>query len=88
MNSDQLEKALKRDRDTHEHFKGVYARDSLTSHPENGFYIINFDKRGEPGSHWVGVEIGKNYKTYFDSYGQEPPPFHHFSKFLSGKKLG
>ena len=87
MNSDQLEKALKEEKETCEHFKGVYARDALPKNPDNGFYIINFDKTGEPGSHWVGVEIGKNYNTYFDSYGQAPPPFHHLLKFLSGKKL-
>lgn len=86
MDSDLLDKVLKKDRDTREHFRGVYARDALPANPKNGFYIINFDKTGEPGSHWVSVEIGKKFNSYFDSYGK-PPPFHHLLKFLSGKKF-
>ena len=53
MNSGQIEMALKKNRATAPHFKGVFARNSLPKNPEEGFYVVNFDKLGEPGSHWV-----------------------------------
>ena len=54
MNSDQLEKALKEEKETCKHFRGVFARDALPNNPDNGFYIVNFDKTGEPGvTGWV-----------------------------------
>ena len=88
MNSDQLSKALTEDKETSPHFRGIFARNALPLHPKKGFYIMNFDKMGEPGSHWVSIEIGKNWNTYFDSYGNKPPTtFLHLSKFLSGKPL-
>ena len=35
--------------------------------------IVNFDKSGGPGTHWVAwYKNGKN-KIYFDSYGVQPP---------------
>ena len=87
MNSDQLNKTMREDKETLPHFRGVFARNALPLRPKMGFYIINFDKKGEPGSHWISIEIGKNWNTYFDSYGKEPPPsFHELNNFLSGKR--
>ena len=70
------------------HFCGVYARDTLPRKPRRGFYVVNFDKTGESGSHWVCMRIGKSSNTYFDSYGRKPPPFtqRDFAKFLGLKK--
>ena len=77
-----------KNRATAPHFKGVFARDSLPKNPEEGFYIMNFDKLGEPGSHWVCMQIGKSRNSYFDSYGKRPPKFVavHFHRFLGNKK--
>ena len=75
MNSEQIENALKKNASTALHFWGVYARDTLPRKPRRGFYVVNFDKTGESGSHWVCMRIGKSSNTYFDSYGRKPPPF-------------
>ena len=55
-------------------FKGVYLLDTLPDkqkRKECG--IVNLDKSGGPGTHWVAwFKDGKN-KIYFDSYGIQPP---------------
>ena len=71
MNSGQIEMALKKNRTTAPHFKGVFARDTLPQNPEEGFYIVNFDRHGQPGSHWICMQIGKLSNSYFDSYGKK-----------------
>ena len=88
MKSEQIENALKKNASTVPHFRGVYARDTLPRKPRQGFYVVNFDKTGESGSHWVCIRIGKSSNTYFDSYGRKPPPFtqRDFAKFLGLKK--
>lgn len=86
MNSGQIERALGTDRDTKHNFRGVFARDELPPELEEGFYVVNFDKKGEPGSHWVCIEKEQDGSlTYFDSYGQKPPFFSDFKR-LWGKK--
>ena len=66
----------------------MYARDTLPQKPKRGFYVVNFDKTGESGSHWVCMQIGKSTNAYFDSYGGKPPPFTQraFAKFLGQTK--
>ena len=59
MNSDQIEKALRENPETRQLFRGVYARDVLPANPCIGFYVVNFDKTGELGSHWLCVEVRK-----------------------------
>ena len=88
MNSEQIENALKKNASTTLHFRGVYARDTLPQKPRRGFYVVNLDKTGESGSHWVCMHIGKSSNTYFDSYGKKPPPStqRDFAKFLGLKK--
>ena len=55
-------------------FRGVFLLDTLPKKPnkkEGG--IVNFDKSGGSGTHWVAwYKNGKN-KIYFDSYGVQPP---------------
>lgn len=55
-------------------FIGVYAADQLPHNPVRPFsLIVNYDKAGLPGSHWVAMAfpaIGN--AEYFDSYGLEP----------------
>ena len=55
-------------------FRVVFLLDTLPKKPnkkERG--IVNFDKSGGPGTHWVAwYKNGKN-KIYFDSYGVQPP---------------
>ena len=55
-------------------FRGVYLLDTLPNKPNNKECgIVNFDKSGGSGTHWVAwYKNGKN-KIYFDSYGIQPP---------------
>ena len=88
MNSEQIENALKKNGSTAPHFRGVYASNILPRKTRRGFYVVNFNKTGESGSHWVCMCIGKSSNTYFDSYGRKPPPVTQraFAKFLGLKK--
>ena len=55
-------------------FRGVYLLDTIPDKPNNKECgIVNLDKSGGPGTHWVAwFKNGKN-KIYFDSYGIQPP---------------
>ena len=68
MNSGQLHNALSNAEETGHRFRGVYMRDDLPRNLRKGFYIVNFDKKGKPGSHWICIENGDKI-VYFDSYG-------------------
>ena len=55
-------------------FRGVFLVDTLPKKPnkkESG--IVNFDKSGGPGTHWVAWYKNSKTKIYFDSYGVQPP---------------
>ena len=68
MNSLEIYKELKH----YKEFLGVYSRDKLNFYmPDETGIIINTDKSGEPGEHWVAIY--KNERTiYFDSFGLPP----------------
>ena len=55
-------------------FRGVYLLDTMPGKPNNRECgIVNLDKSGGSGTHWVAwYKNGKN-KIYFDSYGVQPP---------------
>ena len=52
-------------------FRGVFLLDTLPNKKECG--IVNFDKSGGPGTHWVAWYKNGKTKIYFDSYGVQPP---------------
>ena len=55
-------------------FRGVYLLDTLPNKPNNKECgIVNFDKSGGSGTHWVAWYKNGRNKTYFDSYGIQPP---------------
>ncbi len=45
-------------------FRGTFARDEAPH--GKGFFILNLDKRAQPGSHWIAVANGMVY----DSFGR------------------
>lgn len=49
-------------------YSGTYASDTLPTAP--GYYIVNVDKTGMPGSHWVAVYITSKTAYFFDTYGR------------------
>ena len=55
-------------------FRGVFLLDTLPRKPNNKECgIVNFDKSGGPGTHWVAWYKNGKTKIYFDSYGVQPP---------------
>lgn len=67
-------------------FGGVYALNTLPSHPSPGYaYIINTDPINRPGTHWVAIYLHHNpnmVPEFFDSLGKKPKS-KHFFEFLS-----
>ena len=56
-------------------FRGVLPKNQLPTNLNNKkchSYIVNLDKFGYPGSHWVAFFIDHHYVYYFDSYGINP----------------
>jgi len=57
------------------HFRGVFMRDRLPKKPwTNECGIINLDNESGSGTHWVGYFKNRNYKEYYDSFGDLQPP--------------
>ena len=55
-------------------FRGVFLLDTLPKKPnKKECGIVNFDKSGGPGTHWVAWYKNDKTKVYFDSYGVQPP---------------
>ena len=55
-------------------FRGVFLLDMLLKKPnKKECGIVNFDKSGGPGTHWVAWYKNSKTKIYFDSYGVQPP---------------
>ena len=56
------------------YFRGVFLLDALPRKPnKKECGIVNFDKSGGPGTHWVAWYKNGKTKIYFDSYGVQPP---------------
>ena len=47
-------------------WRGVFAQDSIL--PKDGLYIVNTDRKGESGTHWMAVNANAN--LLYDSYGR------------------
>ena len=55
-------------------FRGVFLLDTISKKPnKKECGIVNFDKSGGPGTHWVTWYKNGKTKIYFDSYGVQPP---------------
>jgi hypothetical protein len=53
---------------------GIFHKDDLPNKLKKGFYIINLDKKYNPGTHWTCLYyINPNYSIYFDAMGFYPP---------------
>ena len=72
LNNFELEDAAKKLKIPN--FKGVFLLDTLPKKPnKKECGIVNFDKSGGPGTHWVAWYKNGKTKIYFDSYGVQPP---------------
>ena len=55
-------------------FRGVFLLDTLPRKPnKKECGIVNFDKSGGSGTHWVAWYKNGKTKIYFDGYGVQPP---------------
>ena len=55
-------------------FRGVFLLDTLPTKPsKKECGIVNFDRSGGSGTHWVAWYKNGKTKIYFDSYGVQPP---------------
>lgn len=73
MNTVQLQSLLFRHPATSNMFSGVYALDQLPFKRTKPFYVVNFDRQNEPGSHWVAIYFLPDGRAeYFDSFGFPP----------------
>ena len=55
-------------------FRGVFLLDTFPKKlSKKECEIVNFDKSGGPGTHWVAWYKNSKNKIYFDSYGVQPP---------------
>jgi hypothetical protein len=74
MNSEEIKRVLQHvcgDR-----FVGVFPKDRLPTKIDTlpAFLVVNTDKAGKPGEHWLGVAIDKDRRgEMFDSLAVQPP---------------
>jgi hypothetical protein len=52
-------------------FKGVYASDRIPILDNNEYSIINVDKSGMNGSHWLSIAKYNNKIYLYDSFGRD-----------------
>ena len=70
-----IERALSRNPMTRHYFRDVVPANQLPAkRDQHGIYVVNTHPDHMPGEHWVTVEYGPTYVSYFDSYGQTPHP--------------
>lgn len=62
MYSHQIERKL---RDVEE-FIGVFSINNIPSSVKCGKMVVNLDSNNLPGSHWIAINVDKNYVIYFD----------------------
>lgn len=77
MFKSQISTILRLDAQSRNYFRGVFAIDELSKQlkqPGAGAaYVVNYDERDKPGSHWVGVfRDDQGHVDFFDSVGLPP----------------
>jgi hypothetical protein len=80
MNTTQLRRALLSDPNTKRCYGDVCPADRLPSivHPRPRLYIVNTDKSGRPGTHWVSFYFPpRGPVEFFDPAGHAPEYYHH-----------
>jgi len=52
-------------------FVGVFAADKIPSMSNGRYAIVNLDKTGQAGSHWVALAKSNNNTLMYDSFGRK-----------------
>jgi hypothetical protein len=74
MNSCEIANILNSNSITNKRFKGVFSANTIRKFDSMPYYIVvNTDKYGEPGTHWVAIYAHNNENVeYFDSFAKKP----------------
>ena len=75
MDTNTLNKLMRKDEKTARLFKGTMARDLLPPRLEmNSMYVINLSTSTDPsgGSHWVLLHVSEKYSAFICSLGSKP----------------
>ena len=70
LSNEQLDYLARDDPLLKAYFRGVFPCDGLPSKPrgQQSAYIINTDKKGQPGKHWIALWTRDNLCEVMDSY--------------------
>lgn len=69
------------------HFIGVFSRDRLPPRAKQiESAVINLDTVHSTGTHWVAYKKIGNFVTYYDGYGDLPPPLE-LQSYFSGCEI-
>ena len=72
-------------------FQGTIASDeplhAKSESPKGVSWVMNLDKRSQPGSHWVAILITPHSAEYYNSYGDPPTPEVRARLVAEGKRL-
>ena len=81
MNAHEIEVALRGERLCRDEFVGVFAADTIPHKEYPGAYIVNTDRSGEPGQHWVAFYCETpGILEAFDSFGKNPGDYSKYIK--------
>ena len=77
MNTAEIEKDIKKYKETLNTFLGCYPSDEIPKFPKPSdhgarAFICNTDPKTKPGSHWVSFFIEGETVEFFDTYGRSP----------------
>lgn len=75
MNTLEIWNALKFNKYTRKHFKGVFPIDKIPKiiGKRPSLIVVNTDKSDESGTHWLAIYLSSKDKgEFFDSYGRKP----------------
>ena len=67
-------------------FIGVFSINNLPKLIKDGAYVINLDKYGDVGTHWIALFCNRNEIVYFDSFGVQHVP-EEIKNFVGNKNI-
>ena len=67
-------------------FIGVFSINNLPKLIKDGAYVINLDKYGDVGTHWIALFCNRNEIVYFDSFGVHHVP-EEIKNFVGNKNI-
>ena len=66
-------------------YKGVLCGDDRVAAFPDGGYLVNIDRRANPGTHWTALAVRGPWAYYVDPAGYPPPKALHESLLSAGR---